>query len=148
MNKQRGLTERMRSLGARDPERWADSEVRENIAQQARYLFLRSVWPKLIDAYGDVEVLSRYPAFKRLLDAGADPDDLARAARAVAYETAFALLHHLDYGADESAPPDAPGWRLKETDADRELTGRDVGMLHEDLQTLDPSGKEALDLFE
>jgi hypothetical protein len=35
-----------------------------------------------------------------------------------------------------------------EVGSDEQLTGRDVGMLHESMQSLDPSGKEALDLFE
>jgi hypothetical protein len=137
----------MRSLGAPDPEGWARSEQRENIAQQARFLFLRGIWPDMIDPYRDPDVLRKYPAFARLLEAGADPDDLARGARAVAYETVFSMLYHVDFGADEDAPPDTPGWRLVETDADRQPTGRDVGMLHEDLQSLDPSGNEAADLF-
>src|SRR5689334_15440978 len=126
MDHVRRLTDRMRELGAPDPASWASSEVEEDIAQQARFLFLRSIWPRMIDPYGDPDVLRRYPAFSRLLDGGADADDLARGARAVAYETAFELLYHLDYGADEDAPPDAPGWHLHETDADGELTGRDV----------------------
>jgi hypothetical protein len=38
------LTQRMADLGAGDPASWARSELRENLPQQARYLFLRRVW--------------------------------------------------------------------------------------------------------
>jgi hypothetical protein len=38
--------------------------------------------------------------------------DLATALRAVAYETAFGVIEHVDDGHDPAAPDDAPGWVL------------------------------------
>lgn len=37
------LTQRMADLGAPDPGQWASSELAEDIAQQARFLVLRSL---------------------------------------------------------------------------------------------------------
>ncbi|MGP3958371.1 hypothetical protein ACTWPT_20365 [Nonomuraea sp. 3N208] len=76
-------------------------------------------------------------------------DDLAQLARASAYEAVFGLLYRLTaYGRDNEAPDDSPGWRLMETTAVGELTGRAVLSLHEDLLSMDPSGHEGQDLFE
>jgi hypothetical protein len=138
----------MRELGADNPEGWAQSEIEEGIAQEARFLFLRAIWPTLIQPLADPNVMRRYPAVARLLDAGANPDDLSRALRAVAYETAFGVIERVDEGHDADAPDDAPGWLLVETVNADTLTGRDVGGLHESLQSLDPTGREALDMFE
>jgi hypothetical protein len=140
------LTRRMSELGAPDPATWARSEADENIPQQARYLFLRALWPRNIDAWGREEVIRRIPAGARLLASGASSSDLATLVRAVAYEVTFAVVEHIDEGIDEEAPDDAPGWALIETDAEGEPTGRHVGGLHEDLLTLDPSGREGSDL--
>ena len=58
------------------------------------------------------------------------------------------MLSVLDEGHDPEAPGDAPGWQLMETGAaSDELTGRDVGGLHESILSLDPSGREGSDLF-
>jgi hypothetical protein len=142
------LTRRMAALGAPDPASWAESEIGENIAQQARYIFLRSVWPNMIDPYSDESVVRRIPAAARLLDAGATMADLSTALRAVAYETAFGVVERIDEGHDPDAPDDSPGWALMETDSEPKLTGRDVVGLHESLLTLDPSGREGSDLWE
>jgi hypothetical protein len=142
------LTERMEQLGADDPAGWARSEIRENIAQQARYLVLRRLWPEVIDIWRDPAVLSRQSATARVLEQGANPSDLSRAMRLAAYEAVFTVLSILDEGYDPDAPEDAPGWRLMETGPlSDQLTGRDVGGLHEDVLTLDPSGLEGSDLF-
>src|SRR5687767_11622751 len=109
------LARRMEALGAPDPEQWAASEIRESIPQQARYLFLRSIWPTLIAPWATMDVVRTVPAAERLLQDGASADDLATALRAVAYETAFGIVQHLDEGHDPNAPSDAPGWVLMET---------------------------------
>ena len=67
------LTARMRDLGADDAEGWARSEVRENVAQQARYLFLRQLWAQGIDGWRDQAALRRVPVTARLLANNADP---------------------------------------------------------------------------
>jgi hypothetical protein len=138
----------MAELGAPDPSGLAQSEQRENIAQQARFLFLRAIWPDLINPYEHEGAIRGIPAGARLLDAGASVADLGKLLRAVAYQTAFGIVAHIDDGHDPEAPDDAPGWVLRETDYDTNPTGRDVGGLHEDLLSLDPSGREGADLWE
>lgn len=142
------LTRRMADLGAPDPEEWARSELKENFAQQAMYLFLRPIWPEMIDPLNDEEVIRRYPAGQRVLDAGAPLADLTLLLRAVAYETAFGVVERIDEGYDPDAPDDSPGWRLMEVDSELALTGRDLWGLHENLLSLDPSGRQGSDLWE
>jgi hypothetical protein len=142
------LTERMGQLGADDPAAWARSEVTENIAQQARRLVLRRLWPRAIDGWRDIAVLQRLPVTARLLGQGADPADLSRALRLAAYEAVFTVLSIVDEGYDPGAPHDAPGWRLMETEpGSDQLTGRDIGGLHESILSLDPSGNEGSDIY-
>ncbi|MBE1465126.1 hypothetical protein [Kibdelosporangium phytohabitans] len=113
-----------------------------------RTLVLRAIWPDMIDGWAEPGALEATPAAARLLEAGADRDDLIRLARNAAYDTAFQLLYRLTaYGRDEDAPADSPGWCLVECTPGFELTEREIGSLHEDLLSLDPSGREGEDLF-
>ena len=144
------LTATFERLGADDPAGWADSEVTENIAQLARFLALRLLWRVAIDPWG-AEDLDGLPAAQRLLATGADRTDLARLARAAAYSAVFATLYRIDEGYDPDIEDadSLPGWVLLETtDEGRQLTGRNVGSLHEDILTMDPSGHEGSDLWE
>jgi hypothetical protein len=140
------LTRRMADLGAPDPSGWARSEINENIPQQARFLFLRSIWPELIDIYTSEAQVRRIPAAARLLDTGASFDDLTTALRAVAYFAAVGVIVRVDDGFDSDAPDDAPGWDLVEV-AGNEYTDRQIRALHEDLLSLDPSGREGADFL-
>ncbi len=128
-----------------DVEGWIGSELSEGIPQLTRYRFLSTLWPGMIDCWG--EGIERVPAAARSLAAGADRADLVRLARLVAYETVFAMLYHL---ADDHRDDcdDLPFWELTEVDPDGRHTGRTVGGLYEDLLGLDPSGNEGADLFE
>jgi len=152
------LLNRFRRLGTRDPESWAKSETDENIAQLARFCFLRSLWRNAIDGWAasdawidqSIAMSEQKPnipfgdagqALKRLLDAGAGRADLKRVARMIAYNAVFELINRVDEGYDPELKDDYPGWRLMET-RDDELTGRDVGGLHESLLEMDPSGRE------
>ena len=153
------LIEQFRALGATDPEGWARSEISEDIAQLARFVFLRPLWPLLIDhwvekqgwihesvrsARSDPEGIFADAGFAldRLLAAGASRADIAAVARKVAYETVFGVINQLDEGGDPLGASNVPGWRLIESGADVEETGRSVEGLHEDLLMLDPSGRE------
>jgi hypothetical protein len=143
------LVQRMRDLGADDPEGWAHSEAEENIAQEARWLVLRSLLQQCVNGWND-STLTRVPAAQRAVDAGAAPKDVALAMRAAAYEAVFGVLSLIDDGFDSGAPDDAPGWMLREVRYDAEgdvvLTGRAVGGLHEDIRAADPSGQVGSDL--
>jgi len=144
------LVARMRELGVDDPEGWAESELREDIAQEARWLVLRRIWRE-IDSW-TVDTIAGVPAAQRAVAAGADPADVAQAMRSAAYDAAFSVLVRVDEGYDPEAPPDAPGWLLTEIrfdDSDEGTpSGRDVGGLHESILSADPSGREGADLWQ
>jgi hypothetical protein len=53
-------TERFRQLGAIDPESWARSETDEDIAQLARFVFLRQLWELVIPSGGFAIAALRY----------------------------------------------------------------------------------------
>ncbi|MFC8722634.1 hypothetical protein [Kitasatospora sp. NPDC057198] len=111
----------------------------------ARYALLRALWRDAIDGWSAPGALEQLPAARRLLAAGADREDLARLARAVAYEAVFMATETLDHGQDAAAP--GAGWTLLETGGDGEPTGRPLDGLHEDLLALDPSGHDGADLW-
>ena len=121
----------MRSHGASDPEVWAGSELAEDIPQEARFLFLRSLWTNTINSWTPLTVAT-LPAAQRLVAAGASMDDVVTAMKAAAYEAAFAVVMRVDEGLDASAPDNSPGWSLAET-RHGSLTGRLIDGLHEDL---------------
>ncbi|WP_238008728.1 hypothetical protein KZZ52_03095 [Dactylosporangium sp. AC04546] len=139
----RRLLDTLSQLGCQDPDGWVRSEVTENIPQAARYRFLHTLWPRMIDAWQTG--IDNIPAAQRALQAGADHDDLARLARVVAYETVFGLLYHLDDDDPDELANALPGWRLVETDSDGTPTGRTVEGLYESLLSLDPSGRDGSD---
>jgi hypothetical protein len=67
------LTRRMTELGASEPGGWAESEIREGIPQQARYLALRRIWAKALMPWRDPSsMLRRNEALAQLVDQGAE----------------------------------------------------------------------------
>lgn len=137
------LVELLRAAGADEPVGWARSEVSENIAQAARFSFLRAVWRDL-ERWRDPQFVDAYLEEIEL-------DDLARAqirkvlAR-VAFQVSFEVVMVIDNGEDLDGPEGMPGWRLMELGHDGEPTGRDVGGLHESFLEVDPLGVEAEDI--
>jgi hypothetical protein len=154
------LLDKFNALGAKDAEIWVRSEISEDIAQLARYLVLRSIWPdhieswarnsgtwighavKAVDSQPDDDFAEAGRALGRALAAGVTMADLGAIARMIAYETAFGVLNHIDEGHDPAAGVDAPGWRLVETDADGAATGRLVVGLHEDILSMAPPRRD------
>lgn len=141
------LTERLRQAGARDPREWALSEVTEDIAQSARFLFLRGVWRRMHSCAD--EALSSELA-GRLRRDGAPEDDLRALVQLALGRLAFDLLYLIDEP-DETVSDTAPErdvadddrrWLLAEAAPDGTLTGRDVGGLHESWGETDPAGNE------
>jgi hypothetical protein len=147
--RQYDLVQRMRELGADDPESWARSELSEDIPQEARWLLLRQLWTKCIDEWTP-ESITRIPAAQRAVAAGANPQDVAQAMRAAAYSAVHGVLYAID-GPDLSAPEDAPSWVLMEVRRDDDYeeiqTGRHVGGLHESILSADPSGSDGTELW-
>jgi hypothetical protein len=138
------LVSALQHLGCDDPAGWARSEIEENIPQLTKYRFLHKLWPRMINGWGDG--IGNLPAAQRALQAGADPEDLTQLARAVAYDTVFAMLYHLDDDDPDAFTDTLPSWALIEIDREGAPTGRNVDALYEDLLTLDPSGKDGHDL--
>lgn len=139
------LTQRLRRLGAPDPDEWASSELHEDIPQTAAFVALRNLWPNLIHPWRDAEVLARVPASRALLDAGVAPEAISKAMCAAAFEAVIGTLWELTGGVE--IPADAPWVRLMEIAPDGTATGREVGGLHESLLALDPTGQEGADFF-
>lgn len=149
------LIETLRGLGCPDPVHWAKREFREGIPQLSRFLLLGHLWSEGIDAWRDshlwidnltedaqksADPTSREAgdALGRLLELGAEPADIARVARFVAYETVFTVAHTLDEGYDPEHEAPLPGWALVERDPLGHLTGRLLTRLHEDLLDSEP----------
>ncbi|MER8033997.1 hypothetical protein [Streptomyces hydrogenans] len=141
------LRTQFEALGATDAPDWARSEIDENQPQLARFVLLRSLWRGAIDGWAGPGALEQVAAARRLLDAGADRDDLELLARAVAYEAVFATVDELDCGADVNVPGVDVGWALVESGEDGSPTGRRLSGLHEELLTMDPSGRDGADLW-
>lgn len=138
------LLRTLTDVGCPDPAGWVRSEIDENIPQAARYRFLHQLWPRMIDVWHGG--IGSIPAARRALEAGADHEDLVRLARAVAYETVFAMLVYLDDDQPGASAEALPSWWLGEVDPAGILTGRPVQGLYEDLLTSDPSGSDGQDL--
>ena len=149
------LTATFARFGARDPEQWAGSEIREGIPQLARFLFLKGVWQEVVDA-GDPSWIDRVVAntpedsdapfagtahaLRRLLEAGADRQDLHEVVRGMQAEMIFGLCYLLDDpGAVEGN--DSVDWGLFELDED-DQPARGIGGLHESVLETDPTGRE------
>lgn len=90
------------------------------------------------DEDADPPFLAAEQAVRRILAAGADPEDLKEVARAIFLHTAFDVVHTVDEGHDPEAGEGMPGWLLTEVGADLVLTGRVIPGLHEDLLTTEP----------
>lgn len=114
--------------------------------ERARSVLLGRIWQDGVDVWRDIDAISRLPAARRLLDAGADPQDLSIAMRAAALDAAFAVLAALDAGRDPAGEPDDPGWLLVRTGPDGTPTAEHVTDLHSELLALDPSGSAGVDL--
>lgn len=148
------LVERFKLNGASNPERWARSEIKEDIPQLARYLLLKQIWDYEIDRWSSeperwIDDFERYSskrpipvfanaaaAIKRIRALGASSEDLGALAFLIAYAAAFGTLYRVDSTSCSADQNDAPGWRLVEVGTKGELTGRVMAGLHESLLSI------------
>jgi len=150
------LARRFEALGARDPRRWAESQIREGIPQLGRYLFLRQAWarvvseddPAWIDAWiASAEQRPDEPyaggglALKRLRALGASKDDLTDVVRALQAELLFSLCYLLDDPAIEEEDAQDIAWAFVQVGPDGEFLAPLNG-LHESVLETDPTGRE------
>jgi len=131
-----------------DPVDLIKSEVVEDFPQLARFVLLRSLWRGAIDGWSVPGSLDQLPAAQRLLAAGAEREDLLRLVRAVAYDAVFVTLDELDSGGDVNVSGVEAGWVVMESNEDGSPTGRVLSGLHEDVLTMDPSGRDGADLWQ
>jgi hypothetical protein len=145
-------------FGADDPVSWVSSEMRDNIPQVARFLFLHEIRSQLINNYSyggnqqpvptnlhprEIEVKGD-EAYRRLLDTGANQHDIEDVARGEACRTVWEFICLLD-GVLESEYDDiegAPRWKLAEVTGpleQSELSGRCLDALHESFGNLYPT---------
>jgi len=137
----RRISALLEEMGAQDPNSWARSEVSENLAQTARYIVLSRIRRETIDKWstpGEIDRDSQYSdeyksIVSQLKSLGASEDLLVQFAKNIAYSTAFSICYIIDEGVDPWGPEEAPGWSPVEINSEGELTGRDVGSIHESL---------------
>jgi hypothetical protein len=150
------LTRIFRELGANNPEGWARSQVETGTPQLHRFLFLRQAWKLVSDENNDGWIdnilanhrrspSARGRAIERLLALGADRADLVDLVRDTQYETLFGLCYLLgDPGLYDEADEQVNllGWALVTTDAQGEPTSQTIDSLHEEVLSMDPTGRE------
>lgn len=118
-------------------------------AEQVRSRLLGPLWRDAVDVWRDIDVIRNVPAARRLLDAGADPQDLSVAMCAAALDAVFAALSRVDDGGApgaDGAGPDDSGWCLVQTDPHGRPTTQVLHRLREDLLSQDPTGRAGVDL--
>jgi hypothetical protein len=154
------LTALFRKLGADDPEGWARSQIREDIPQLARFLFLRQAW-KLVVSEDDREWISAAqgddpnapggdlgPAIGRILAAGGAESDLTKIVRVMQWKLLFGLCYLLDdpdHMRDECEIFEKEArdilWCLFQVDENDHPVAV-VGGLHESVLETEPTGRE------
>ena len=98
--------------------------------EQDRERILAALWSDIRSV--NAENARQFPAAQRAIDGGAHPEDVATAMAAAAYEATFRTLYIL----------------TGEEDLQDLVSSNAAAMLHEDLLTADPTGREGTDLFE
>ncbi|SDP88825.1 hypothetical protein SAMN05216303_108290 [Rhodoferax sp. OV413] len=150
------LTALFERLGARNPESWASSQIRERIPQLHRYLFLRQCWQHVIgedstgwvdfhikqaeqDAQGSFAGMGA--ALKRAVAAGVATEDLSQIARGVQVELLSQLCYMLEDNGLLEPELNGVGWGLFQTDEEGNPL-EPIYSLHESVLDLDPTGRE------
>jgi hypothetical protein len=144
------LRDKFAAYGADEPESWVQSEVQNDVAQLARFLFLSATWRRMEWAVD--EALNSNTAAE-LRAAGCDMAKIEQVVKSAVLDVSSNLCYLLDEpdgtvwtedGARRSDVRDGdPRWMVSEVAADGSLTGRDVGGLHESVQETDPDRNEA-----
>lgn len=119
--------------------------------ERSREALLRSLWREILTTTH--ENVRNYPAADRAIAAGESVDDVVKAMRVAAYDTAFRLLYLIDshHASDDSkAEHPGMGWALVEFDLKQNPSGPASALigLHEDLMEADPSGRGGEDLWD
>ena len=148
------LTDIFRRLGANNPERWAGSQIREQIPQLGRFLVLRAMWDCVTRA-GTTDRIDyglkhgrdapHIRALQAMLKAGVSKEaitSLARFKQAELLQEFCYLLEDYSSVPQNSIPKTGKEyvrWSLREIDADGKPMERPIDGLHESFWSLDPS---------
>jgi hypothetical protein len=129
------MAQRLEAAGCIDPLPWVMSELRENIAQTARFGVLRELFlatqrtPGLLNEIAQHD--QHFKEIQRVISAVIPEADLEYFVRALCKSFGFDLFMILDDGSPING---MPSWALKELDASGHETGRFVAGLHEDYE--------------
>jgi len=150
------LTALFRQLGARDPERWAASQIDEGSPQLLRFLFLKGAWEN-IPSEGDSAWIEReiqstkrnpgqpYEGLGRALAAcrekGITDSTLTEIARCLRAQMLFSIGYLIDGPAYSHTLEDV-SWGLFQIDKNGKPFGEQVAGLHESVLEFDPTGRE------
>jgi hypothetical protein len=150
------LTALFARLGARAPDSWAESQLREGIPQLQRFVFLRQAWRQVCPdgdsnwIHEQVKTAELRPSapfadagliMKKCMSAGVSVEDLVALTRALQAQVLFQISYLLDDPQLEEPELSELHWGLFEVDHDGKPTQR-IGALHESVLETDPSGRE------
>lgn len=151
------LTKLFQKLGAQDSELWARSQIKEDIPQLQRYLFLRQAWKQVLREDSvvwidrQIQESERHPtgpyagvgaALKRAVATGTPKQDLIDIARGAQAELLFQLCYLLDDPGLSEPELEAFAWGLFEVDENDNPIPPRIGNLHESVLETDPTGRE------
>jgi hypothetical protein len=129
------MAHKLEAAGCDDPLSWVMSELRENIAQTARFGMLREMFqatqssPAWLEEIGSND--QRFQKIREAISAVIPESDLEYFTRALCKGFGFDFLMLLD---DCPQADGMPSWNLKECDAAGNETGRFISGLHEDYE--------------
>lgn len=132
------IAETLEKAGCFEPEGWVFSEINENIAQAARYSFLKQ-FRQVVVKNAPMNILATLKNQDEICNQAIEKIDsvLTQVEKEKLFEDYSILLgwdfvHMVDEGYN-STSEHLPGWRLIEVNPKTdELSGRDIGGLHED----------------
>jgi hypothetical protein len=156
MYNQKELTELFQKLGAPNPELWAASQTEAGINQLGRFLVIRQMWREVLDE-NDHSWIQTYiehskrnpgapcsgigPALQRLLDKGADPQDVTDIVRVMQYYVLFGICYLFEDPNISEPELENFFWGIFQMNEDGEILDPIDG-LHESVLSLDPTGRE------
>jgi len=141
------------SLGAKNPELWAKSQIEEGIPQLARFVFLKKAWNLIVkdgdhswidaahsagDEGAGSEIIHSLSTMTR---AGVSPDDITMVVRVMQWRLLFSLCYLLDDPGQSITGDEDISWRLFQVD-DHDVPLAPIANLYESVLELDPSRTE------
>lgn len=153
MNKSE-LTNIFKTLGADEPESWAESQIDEGIPQLARFLFLKGAWDNVVpdnESWID-NILANHKkdehepfnglgeSILKMIECGVPKKYITELARCIGAEMIQSIAYQLE-DPDSVSGNEYVNWALVEIDDDENIIGSIDG-LHESVLESDPSGRE------